>query len=75
MEHETSIRDLQCAAFLMACGHTFLRAEGQPRQKSFVFMGVPAGETERFYRGEAQVNARRLLDCYRTLRGLGLQAG
>ncbi len=67
---ERKISDLQLAAFLLARDFDLVRTEGNPPRTEFVFSRVSDEEIFSFYRGEPLVNARKLFDCYRNLRGL-----
>ena len=67
---ETKISDLHLAAFLLAREFDLLRTEGNPPRTEFVFSRVSDEEILSFYRGLPLVNARKLFDCYRNLRGL-----
>ncbi len=73
--NETKISDLQLAAFLLARDFDLVRTEGSSPRTEFVFSGVSEKEIFSFYRDEPLVNARRLFDCYRNLRGLLHQRG
>ncbi len=72
---ETKISDLQLAAFLLARDFDLVRTEGSSPRTQFIFSNVSDEEVFSFYRGEPLVNARRLFDCYRNLRGLLHQRG
>ncbi len=70
---ETSISDLQLAAYLLASGHSLTRAEGTGHRLLFIFADVPEDMVFRYYRGEDSISARKLFGAYRDLKGLTLQ--
>ncbi len=73
MPKETSISDLQLAAYLLASGHSLTRAEGTGHRLLFIFANVTEETLLRYYRGEDSISARKLFGCYRDLKGLTLQ--
>ncbi len=72
---EVRISDLQLAAFLLALDYPLVRTDGNPPRTQFVFAGVPDEVIFGFYQAKALVNARKLFDAYRNLRGLLHQEG
>lgn len=67
---EVRISDLQLAAYLLALDYPVLRTEGASPRTEFIFAGVPEETVYSFYQGAPLVNARKLFDAYRNLRGL-----
>lgn len=67
---EVQISDLQLAAFLLALDYPLIRTDGSPPRTEFIFAGVPDEAIFDFYQAEPLVNARKLFDAYRNLRGL-----
>ena len=70
---ETSISDLQLAAYLLASGYPLTRAEGTGHRLVFIFANVPKQTIFRYYAGEDSISARTLFGAYRDLKGLTLQ--
>lgn len=73
MPKETHISDLQLAAYLLAPEYSLTRTEGIGHRLVFIFADVPEDMVFRYYRGEDSTSARKLIGCYRDLKGLTLQ--
>lgn len=69
MSDEFRTYDLPLASYLITNGRRLLRLEGPPGRRQFVFADVPEADVSDFLNGKA-IDARRLLDAHRTLKGL-----
>ncbi len=72
---ETRISDLGLAAFLLAQDYDLIRTDETSSRTDFVFANVPEEALFSFYKGDALVNARKVLAAFRDLKGLLLQHG
>ena len=70
---EFPISDLHLASYLLALGYSLVKIDGPSHRILFVFADVPQEIIISFYREDAAVNPRKLLDSLRNLRGLLLQ--
>ncbi len=70
---EVPVNDLHLASYLLTLGHSLVRIEGPTHRVVFVFDNVPADVVLSFFREDATVNPRRLLDSLRNLKGLLIQ--
>ncbi len=63
-------RDLHVAAFLLSRDFPLIRLEGSPGQRVFVLQGPTEEDVIAFYKGPILLDARKLLNALRDLRGL-----
>ncbi len=66
---EKRISDLNLAAYVLALDFPLIRVEGARGRQEFIFR-VPEDVVIRYYTDEAHVNARKLFDAHRNLKGL-----
>jgi hypothetical protein len=70
---EVPVGDLHLASYVLALGYSLVRIEGPPHRIIFIFSNVSEQLIISFFREDATVNPRKLLDALRNLRGLLLQ--
>lgn len=71
---EVPISDLGLASYLMALGYSLDRIEGPPYKSVFVFANVPEPVVLSFYREDALIHPRKILDSLRALKALTRRA-
>lgn len=74
MGDEFRTHDLALASFLVASGRRLLKLDGPPGRRQFVFLRVEESDVSDFLQGKA-IDARRLLDAHRALKGLLIAQG
>jgi len=70
---EVPVSDLGLASYLLALGYSLARIEGPSHRSVFIFADVPKQVVLSFYREDAVVHPRKILDSLRALKGLSRQ--